>query len=44
MVMAAAPANENPFAPGLGAVPKHVVGREDVFDVLEDALQSIAPS
>ena len=44
MVMTAAPANENPFAPGLGAVPKHVVGRQDVFDVLEDALQSIAPS
>ena len=42
--MAAAPANENPFTPGFGTVPKHVVGRQDVFDVLQDALQGIAPS
>ncbi len=35
---------KKPFTPGTGHTPEHVAGREDVFDVLEDALQSIAPS
>ena len=44
--MAASPANQDkkPFTPGTGTVPEHVVGRQREFDVLEDALQSIAPS
>ena len=44
--MTAQPARrrKKPFTPGTGHAPEHVVGREDVFDVLEDALQSIAPS
>ena len=46
MIMAAPPANQdkNPFTPGTETVPEHVVGRQREFDVLEDALQSIAPS
>ena len=35
---------KKPFTPGTGHTPEHIAGREDVFDVLEDALQSIAPS
>ncbi len=35
---------KKPFTPGTGHTPEYVAGREDVFDVLEDALQSIAPS
>ena len=44
--MTAQPAKrrKKPFTPGTGHTPEHVAGREDVFDVLEDALQSIAPS
>ena len=44
--MTAQPAKrrKKPFTPGTGHAPEHVAGREDVFDVLEDALQSIAPS
>ena len=46
MVMTARPAKrrKKPFTPGTGHTPEHIGGREDVFDVLEDALQSIAPS
>ena len=46
MVMTAQPAKrrKDPFTPGTGHAPEHIAGREDVFDVLEDALQSIAPS
>ena len=46
MDMTAQPAKrrKKPFTPGTGHAPEHVAGREDVFDVLEDALQSIAPS
>ena len=44
--MTAQPAKrrKKPFTPGTGHAPEYVAGREDVFDVLEDALQSIAPS
>ena len=35
---------KKPFTPGTGHAPEYVAGRDDVFDVLEDALQSIAPS
>ncbi len=44
--MTAQPARrrKKPFTPGTGHAPEHIAGREDVFDVLEDALQSIAPS
>ena len=35
---------KKPFTPGTGHTPEHIGGREDVFDVLEDALQSIAPN
>ena len=44
--MTAQPAKrrKKPFTPGTGHAPEHIVGRDDVFDVLEDALQSIAPS
>ena len=44
--MTARPAKrrKKPFTPGTGHTPEHIGGREDVFDVLEDALQSIAPS
>ena len=44
--MTAQPAKrrKKPFTPGTGHTPEYVAGREDVFDVLEDALQSIAPS
>ena len=43
--MTAQPAKrrKDPFTPGTGHTPEHIGGREDVFDVLEDALQSIAP-
>ena len=46
MVMATQPAKlrKKPFVPGTGHTPEHIAGREDVFDVFEDALQSIAPS
>ena len=46
MVMTAQPAKrrKKPFTPGTGHTPEHVAGRDDVFDVFEDALQSIAPS
>ena len=41
--MAATPANqdENPFAPGTGHAPEHVVGRKREFALLEGALQGI---
>ena len=44
--MAATPANqdENPFAPGFGALPEHIVGRKGEFALLEEALQSIDKS
>ncbi len=44
--MTAQPAKrrKKPFTPGTGHAPEHIAGRDDVFDVLEDALQSIAPS
>ena len=44
--MTASPAKQskNPFAPGAGTVPKHVVGRRDEFKLLNRALQRIAPS
>ena len=44
--MAASPANQgkNPFAPGTGTRPKHIAGRLEVFDLLEDALQVIDKS
>ncbi len=42
--MTATPANENPFAPVAGIVPEHVAGRKRECDLLEDALQGIAPS
>ena len=44
--MTASPANQNknPFAPGAGTIPKHVVGRRDEFKLLNRALQRIAPS
>ena len=46
MVMTASPAKQskNPFAPGAGTIPKHVVGRRDEFKLLNRALQGIAPS
>ena len=46
MVMTASPAKQskNPFAPGAGTIPKHVVSRRDEFDLLNRALQRIAPS
>ena len=44
--MTAQPAKQskNPFAPGAGTIPKHVVGRRDEFKLLNRALQRIAPS
>ena len=44
--MTAKPAKrrKKPFTPGTGHTPEHIGGRDEVFDVLEDALQSIAPS
>ena len=36
--------SKNPFAPGAGTIPKHVVGRRDEFKLLNRALQGIAPS
>ena len=44
--MSASPAkqNKNPFAPGAGTRPKHVVGRKREFKLLNRALQGIAPS
>ena len=44
--MTAQPAKrrKDPFTPGTGHAPEHVGGREDVFDLLRKALQSIAPS
>ena len=44
--MTAQPAQQskNPFAPGAGTIPKHVVGRRDEFKLLNRALQRIAPS
>ena len=44
MAASSAKLRKHPFTPGTGITPEHVVGREDVFDVLEEALQSIAPS
>ena len=44
MVAPPAKRRKKPFTPGTGHTPEHVVGREDVFDLFEDALQSIAPS
>ena len=35
---------KDPFTPGPGIIPEHVVGRDEVFDLLRKALQSIAPS
>ena len=44
--MTSTPADQdaNPFAPGAGTRPKHVVGRQSVFALLEDALQGIDKS
>ena len=44
--MTAQPAKrrKDPFTPGTGHAPEHIGGREDVFDLLRKALQSIAPS
>ena len=44
--MTAQPAKrrKDPFTPGTGHAPEHVVGRDEVFDLLRKALQSIAPS
>ena len=46
MVMTAQPAKrrKDPFTPGTGHAPEHVGGRDEVFDLLRKALQSIAPS
>ena len=44
MAASSAKLRKDPFTPGTGNTPEHVVGRDDVFDLLEDALQSIAPS
>ena len=46
MLMAASTAkrNKNPFAPGDGTLPEHVVGRQSGFELLEEALYSIEPS
>ena len=35
--------DENPFAPGPGIVPEHIVGRKQEFKLLGRALQGIAP-
>ena len=44
--MTAQPAKrrKDPFTPGTGHAPEHVGGRDEVFDLLRKALQSIAPS
>ena len=44
--MTAQPAKrrKDPFTPGTGHAPEHIGGRDEVFDLLRKALQSIAPS
>ena len=41
MAMSPADQDENPFAPGPGTIPEHVVGRQKEFALLEEALQGI---
>ena len=36
--------DENPFAPGFGVLPEHIVGRKEEFILLEEVLQSIDKS
>ena len=43
MVVPSADQGENPFAPGPGIVPEHIVGRKQEFKLLGRALQGIAP-
>ena len=44
MAASTAKQNKNPFTPGAGTLPDHVVGRTEEFKLLERALQGIAPS
>ena len=44
MAASTAKRNKNPFAPGTGPLPEHVVGRQSGFELLEEALYSIEPS
>ncbi len=39
--MSPADQDENPFAPGTGTIPEHIVGRKREFALLEEALQGI---
>ena len=44
MASSTAKRSKNPFAPGTGTLPEHVVGRQSGFELLEEALYSIEPS
>ncbi len=44
MTSQSADQDENPFAPGFGVLPEHIVGRKGEFALLEEALQSIDKS
>ena len=44
MTSQSADQDENPFAPGFGVLPEHIVGRKGEFALLEEALHSIDKS